>query len=118
MAMGGEAETAISCVYREICSENPPKTTKRDEPNAMGGPKCDFCRTTLNVRVNKMFLVSLIVILLVPSVFGTKLWLSQLPSAVSSIVIGGNFSLNGKPTNLAHFDASSGKWWSGFDSEV
>ncbi len=119
--MGGETETAIeaiSCVYREISSENPPKNTKRDESKAMGEPKCDFCRMKLKVRVNEMLSVVMMVVVLVPSVFGTKLPLSPLPSAVSSIVIGGNFSLNGKPTSLAHYDTSSGTWYSSFEPEV
>ncbi len=117
--MGGETVMAkvVSCVYSELSSDPPKKPMKRDESKAMVEPKYDFCRMNLNVRVNEMFLVVMMVILLVPSVFGFT-HRPLLPSAVSSIVIGGNFSLNGKPTNLAQYDHLSGMWYSSFKSEV
>ncbi len=91
---------------------------QRNKSKAMVDPKCAYCGMNLNVRVNVLFLAVIMAILLVPSVLGSTHDQSPLPSAVPSTVIGGNFTLNGKPTNLAQYDHSSGTWYSSLKPEV
>ncbi len=125
MVMGGDPAiakaVAVSYCYSESSIGNPPRLMNRNESKATGESKYDFCRMKLKVRVNEiemLLVVMMVVVLLVPSAFGFAKIPTPLPSGVSSIVVGGNFSLNGKPTYLAQYDHVSGTWYSSFKPEV
>jgi hypothetical protein len=43
---------------------------------------------------------------------------TDFPAAVSALVIGGNFTLHGEPTNLAQYDAASHTWYTRFQPQL